>query len=206
MHGKSSARRVGSKKGRAPKLLVSGFGPFPGAPENPTEALIRALADELAETFGASALRAVVLPTDYRRSWSALRRIYGGFDPDVVVHFGLSGRAKAVHIETTGVNAVDPKKPDASGSAPRSGRARRDGPEKLSATLPTGSILAALKRERIAAQLSENAGRYVCNATLYRSLHAAPASRRVGLIHVPPNLAPDALLAAARTILREACL
>jgi pyroglutamyl-peptidase len=188
------------------KLLVTGFGPFPGAPRNPTETLVEALANETPGSFGASALKAVVLPTEYERSWATLRGIYARFEPQVVVHFGLNGRAEAIHIETVGMNLIDPKKPDASGSAPRSGRARRGGPEKLSSTVPTGMILAALKRNRIPVQLSEDAGDYVCNATLYRSLHAAPAGRIVGFIHVPPDLAPDALLAAAHTILRTACV
>lgn len=134
-----------------------------------------------------------------------LRRAYQRFEPDVVVHFGLNGGAKAIHIETVGVNVIDLKKPDAAGSASRSGRVRRGGPERLSATLPTDSILAALKRGGIPAQLSDDAGDYVCNATLYRSLRAAPAGRVVGFIHVPPNLVPEALLGAARTILRTVC-
>jgi pyroglutamyl-peptidase len=193
------------KKAAAPSLLLTGFGPFPGAPENPTEALVRALAQETPESFGASAVKAVVLPTEYGRSWAILRRLCLRFEPNVVVHFGLGGIAKAIHIETVGVNMIDPKKQDASGGAPRSGFARRGGPERLSATLPAESILAALKRRRIPAQLSDDAGNYVCNATLYRSLHAAPAGRRVGLIHVPPTTAkgwsPARLLRAGRIIL-----
>src|SRR5687767_3213456 len=77
--------------GVGPKLLVTGFGPFPGAPENPTDPLVRALAQAPAERFRATAFRAVVLPTEYRRSWSILSRLYAGYAPDVVVHFGLSG-------------------------------------------------------------------------------------------------------------------
>ncbi len=38
-----------------PRLLITGFGPFPGAPENPTERLVKALAAEPAEAFGADA-------------------------------------------------------------------------------------------------------------------------------------------------------
>jgi pyroglutamyl-peptidase len=189
-----------------PKLLVTGFGPFPGAPENPTEALIKALAKEPADAVGAGTFKTVVLPTAYGRSWAKLRRTYARFEPDMVVHFGLHGGANAIHIETVGVNLIDPKKPDASGSTPTSGRVRRGGPERLSATLPADAILAALKRNRILAQLSDDAGDYVCNATLYRSLHAAPAGRTVGFIHVPPDLTPDALFAAARIILRAVWL
>jgi pyroglutamyl-peptidase len=189
---------------RPAKLLVTGFGPFPGAPENPTEALVDALAGER-PALGASDLKVVVLPTEYRRSWSRLRRLYATFEPDKVVHFGLSGSAKVIHVETTGVNIIDPTKPDASGTAPPMGRARRGGCEKFRATLPTEVIVAALRREGIAALLSDDAGTYVCNATLYRSLHAAPRGRRVGFIHVPHNLEPDKMLAAARIILRTIC-
>ena len=95
------------------RLLVTGFGPFPGAPENPTEALVQALAKEPPEAFGANALEAAVLPTDYRRSWTTLRRLYASFDPDVVVHFGLSARADAINVERVGRKRVAPEKPDA---------------------------------------------------------------------------------------------
>jgi len=190
-----------------PKLLVTGFGPFPGAPENPTERLVRALAEEPAQVFGASAFEALVLPTEYARSWAMLRRTYRRFDPDVVIHFGLSGRAKAIDVETVARNRVATDKPDSAGLAPRAGYVRRGGPETLPATVPTDAILAALKGKGIAAQVSEDAGDYVCNATLYRSLRAAPAGRRVGFIHVPQprrHFTGGDLLEAARIALLAA--
>jgi pyroglutamyl-peptidase len=170
-----------------PRLLATGFGPFPGAPENPTVALMAGLADLPAEALGASALRAVVLPTDYRRSWEVLSDLYAGFAPDVVVHFGLHLHAEAVHVERVGRNAVDPEKLDAAGYAPSDGRVHSSGPDLLHATLPVSGIVDALKEAGHAAMLSDDAGGYVCNATLYRSLHAAPLTRRVGFIHVPPE-------------------
>ncbi|MGH6926293.1 MAG: hypothetical protein ACRED5_21400 [Propylenella sp.] len=193
-------------KDRNPKLLVTGFGPFPGAPENPTEALVRALADEPAEAFGASALKAAVLPTDYRRSWQMLLRLFAGFRPDVVVHFGLAQKINAIHVERIGRNAVSPEKPDATGHALRSGRARRTGPEVLHSTLPVSAIVAALTEAGFPAALSDDAGDYVCNATLYRSLYAVPTTRRVGFVHVPPEgkagVTRGLLISAGRVVLR----
>jgi pyroglutamyl-peptidase len=190
------------------RLLVTGFGPFPGAPKNPTETLVRTLAKEAPEKFGASALRAVVFETDYRRSWAALRRLYSSFAPDVVVHFGLSAGIAAIHLECVGRNSVDPKKPDAAGYAPRSAVLSRDGPETLASTFPAKRIAAALKKAGFPAALSDDAGDYVCNATLYRSLFAAPPVRRVGFVHVPPEGAggftAERLVAAARVVLRAA--
>jgi pyroglutamyl-peptidase len=187
-------------------MLVTGFGPFPGAPENPTDALVRALAKEPAEAFGVGAFRAVVLKTDYLRSWAALRRLCSSFAPDVVVHFGLNARADALHIECVGRNCVDPAKVDAAGYAPVSGVVARGGADTLASTFPAAVIAAALSRAGFPATLSDHAGDYVCNAMLYRSLRAAPPTRRVGLVHVPAEnrLRPEQLLAAARVVLRAA--
>jgi pyroglutamyl-peptidase len=189
-----------------PKLLVTGFGPFPGAPENPTSALVEALAKELPEAFGASEFSSVVLPTEYRRSWSTLRSLYASFSPDIVVHFGLHSEAEAIHIECVGRNEVAAEKPDAIGYAPTSTRLLEKGPPTVAATFPSAAILAALKKAGFPATLSDDAGRYVCNATLYRSLIAAPAARRVGFVHVPPatHMTNERLATAAKIILKAA--
>ena len=204
------SRREGARDAHPPKLLVTGFGPFPGAPDNPSAGLIRTLADERPDAFGASAFRAVVLPTDYRRSWAAVRRLYAAFAPDVVVHFGLNGKAEAIMVERTARKCCSPDRADAAGFAPRSGLARRSGPETLAATFPVEEIVAALHEAGFPAALSHDAGGYVCNATLYRSLAAAPdGRRRVGFIHVPPmgrnGIDADRLSEAARIVLRTAC-
>jgi pyroglutamyl-peptidase len=170
-----------------PKVLATGFGPFPGTPENPTEALMRALGREPPEAFAARAFRAIVLPTEYRRSWAVLKGVYASFAPDVVVHFGLSARANGIAVERAGCRSCDPTKPEAVGYAPRAGWVAHSGADKLAATLPVDAIVAALRDEGFAADLSDDAGGYVCNATLYRSVSALPPTCRVGFIHVPPH-------------------
>jgi pyroglutamyl-peptidase len=191
-----------------PRLLVTGFGPFPGAPENPTERLIKALAGEAAEAFGASAFHAAVLRTEYRWSWAELERLTADLAPDIVVHFGLSEGIEAIHLECVGRNVVNPAKPDACGHAPSSSHLAEDGPDTLASTFPAEAILSALHGAGIPAALSDDAGDYVCNATLYRSLHAAPPTRRVGFVHVPPEgrggFTRERLADAARILLRAA--
>jgi pyroglutamyl-peptidase len=149
-----------------------------------------------------------VLPTDYRKSWAVLRRLYAHFDPDIVVHFGLSGSAEAIVLERLGRRRIAPDKPDAAGYAPRSGRASRSGPEHFAATLPIRDILPALLAAGFPAALSDDAGDYVCNATLYRSLLAAPPFRLVGFVHVPPigtaGFTSEKLCSAARRIIETA--
>ena len=178
-----------NRGGFAPKVLVTGFGPFPGAPENPTDPLVRALAAEPPEKLGAGALRAVVLPVDYRKSWPVLRRLYGSFAPDVIVHFGLSRNAQGLVVERRGCRRVRGDRPDAAGFAPPSGIVRRRGPDSLPASMPAEPVVAALRDAGFPAETSDEAGGYVCDATLYRSLHAAEGApdRLVGFIHIPPE-------------------
>ncbi len=140
---------------------------------------------EPASTFGAGALETAVLPTEFAGSWDMLRELYADFAPDIVVHFGLSLRAEAIHVERVGRNRADPDKPDAAGQMPSSGRVLGSGPDALPATLPVEEIVEKLGAAGVAAALSDDAGAYVCNATLYRSLHAN-AAPRVGFVHVPP--------------------
>jgi pyroglutamyl-peptidase len=192
---------------RGPRLLVTGFGPFPGAPENPTTPLVLALAGESAERFGASALRAVALPAEYRRSWARLRRLYASFAPEVVVHFGLSAKAEAINIERVARRRCSAEALDAAGLGPPRGVARRSGPDELRSTLPVEPMVAALTAAGFAAAASDDAGGYVCNATFYRSLAAALAGDRiVGFVHAPPEhiLSGTRLLEAATTALAVA--
>lgn len=185
-------------------MLVTGFGAFPGAPENPTAALVEALAGEMPGLLGAGALRTAVLPTEFVRSWSKLRSLYRRFDPDVVVHFGLSARTAEIRLETSARNCVAKGKVDAAGVAARRRHVSARGPGRLTVTLPTSELKAALSAAGFTAVISDDAGDYVCNAVLYRSLAASEGTaRRVGLVHVPPQdvLAADRLLIAARLIL-----
>jgi pyroglutamyl-peptidase len=191
------------------RLLVTGFGPFPGAPENPTERLIRALEAMPASAFGAAEFRAALLPTEYRRSAEILDRLRGEFIPDIIVHFGLNDRSDRLHIECTARNTVDPAKPDAADDAPAVAVLAADGPATLPATFPAAAILAALTDAGFPAALSDDAGAYVCNATLYRSLAAAPHAARIGFIHVPPEgqggYNAARLVEAATIALRTTC-
>jgi pyroglutamyl-peptidase len=164
--------------------------------------LIESLKNHPPESFGSKEFRAVVLATDYRRSWEKLRRLYRNFAPDVVVHFGLSSRARAITVETLARRACDRSKPDVAGYVPPTGQVMRSGPGTLPVTLPVTEIVAVLADAGFAATISGDAGGYVCNATLYRSLAVAHPDRRVGFVHVPPRrVLPSADLERAARIL-----
>jgi pyroglutamyl-peptidase len=125
-----------------------------------------------------------------------------------VVHFGLNGGAEAIAVETLARRRCSPDKPDVAGYAPPSGQARRSGPDILRATLPAPRVARALEAAGFPARLSDDAGDYVCNATLYRSLLVAPRGRMVGFVHVPAEgtngVTAAGLHGAARIVLAEA--
>jgi pyroglutamyl-peptidase len=63
-----------------------------------------------------------------------------------------------------------------------------DGPPAYFATLPLEAILAALTADGIPAYVSNTAGTYLCNQTMYTTLHALAQRRhpaRAGFIHLP---------------------
>ncbi len=51
------------------KILVCGFSSFPGAPHNPTEAMVRTLESDPRH---GEAFRAAVLPVEWETSWPRL--------------------------------------------------------------------------------------------------------------------------------------
>ena len=104
-----------------------------------------------------------------------MRGLNASFAPDVVVHFGLSGRAEAITIECVARRRIDPARPDAVGYAPPLGVARGSGPDIVRCDWPANEIAGLLTQAGFPAVISEDAGDYVCNATFYRSLRARHA-------------------------------
>jgi pyroglutamyl-peptidase len=123
----------------------------------------------------------------------------GRSDITAVVHLGLAGGRARIALEQVAVNAMDYSIPDNRGARPTGEPCVAGGPAAYFATLPLGPILAALTAEGIPAYVSYTAGTYLCNQTLYWTLHEisrrSPALR-AGFIHVP--LLPSMVAAHAR--------
>ncbi|MED5369944.1 MAG: hypothetical protein VX899_02925 [Myxococcota bacterium] len=152
-------------------ILVTGFSQFPGVPENPTEHL--ALALNGTEVEGQD-LVGVVLPVTYEGLSSRLTQLETRWRPELVVGLGVAVGSERPRIEILGVNEVAQTQ-DASGRiAPDLG----PGPRELRVGLPVEGI-----RQELGAELSRDAGRYLCNAWLYTALRdlQAPAL----FVHVP---------------------
>lgn len=189
-----------------PRVLLTGFGPFPGVPENPSGWLAETLA---ATTRGHGwEPHGAVLPTEWAAVAALAPRLQAELQPLVTIHFGVSARATGLRLERTAHNRAEPRA-DACGAKPDSQTVSRDGAARIETRLPVTALAAALRAQGHAARASQSCGRYLCNYLYYHSL--ARTERHGGdalFVHVPltraqgGTLHQDALLSAAEDTLR----
>src|SRR6202048_5600006 len=129
-------------------VLITGFGPFPGAPFNPTEIL----AGELTRRRLAPSSNVYRMSHVFRVSYEAVDRdlpeLIAGMRPDVLVMFGLAGRTKHVRIETRARNALARTTPDAAGALPAAATIAAGGPAKFYLRGPGPRPLLAARTRR----------------------------------------------------------
>src|SRR6185437_949942 len=134
-------------------ILVTGFGPFPGAPFNPTAPLVARLARLRRPALADVTIVPHVFATSYTAVDTGLRRLIAKHRPDALLMFGLAPRTRFIRIETRARNALA-LLPDAGGAQPR-GRAIAAGePHALTMPAPAGRLLAAVRVARLPAALS----------------------------------------------------
>ncbi len=176
-------------------ILLTGYNPYRNAPDfNPTGVLARELDGK---KVGAARIVGEQIPVAVEEAGPGLRRLLERVDPDAALAMGVAPGRPGLSVERVAVNVLDFRVPDNRGRRYRDRPIRRDGPAAYLSTLPIRPILAALRKEKIPAELSDTAGTYLCNFAMYTLLDgfatagkAAPA----GFIHVPQ--VPEASLAA----------
>lgn len=168
-----------------PKILVAGFGPFPGTPRNPSAALALRLAHSpRAARF--ARVTAAVLPTVYETIPPLLARLIEREQPDAVLMFGLAGSTPFLRIETRARNRASLFHADA--ARKKSAQTLVPGAaETLRVRAPVRHLLHAARGAGVQARLSADAGGYICNAALFHVLQAAhrkPAPL-AAFVHIP---------------------
>ena len=149
--------------------LVTGFEPLDGARLSPSWEAVRLLPVELALAHGVLIVHRERLPATFEGARGRVRKLIAVLRPDIVVHVGSDAGVRAVRLETT---ARIP-----GGPAPRY------------ATWSASTLAGRLRAAGHAVEVSDDAGLYVCNATLYAALEALEAGGRTsvltGFVHVP---------------------
>lgn len=169
------------------KVLVAGFGPFPGAPRNPSGDLALALGRMQRPGLAEVKIRTHIFPTVYAAVAKELPRLLAKYDPDAVLIFGLAGGSDRVRIETRAVNVASQIYPDAARHTPSSRKLYPKAPAELFVRPEVRRLIAAARSGGVSARLSWDAGRYVCNASLFCCLDKSRRKRRplVTFIHIP---------------------
>lgn len=168
------------------KVLLLGFGPFPGAPLNPSAVLVRSLARRRRPALADVVRTSHVLATAYMAVDRDLPKLFAQ-EPDIVLMFGLAARRRHLCVETRARNAISVLFPDARGHRPDTSRIVPGGPAALRGTAPFPALLAALRRSHMPARLSRDAGRYLCNYAYWRALERGSGLKPlVQFIHIPP--------------------
>jgi len=185
-----------------PRVLLTGFGPFPGVAENPSGWLAETLA--AGEPAHDAELHGHVLPTEWDAVAALAPNLHASLQPRVMIHFGVSERARSLRIERSAHNQAAHRH-DARGRLPVAPAISPAGAARLDTGLPVAEIAAHLRAQGFAASASPSCGRYLCNFLYYRSLEWAKAQGCDALfVHVPLThaqggpFADDALLDAAQ--------
>lgn len=186
-----SWRPDGALRNPRTTVLLTAFGPFPGVPVNATMRLVPELAERAALAFPDVRFVTELLATEWLAAPRRMAAVIAELKPDLILHFGVSSRARGFEVEQRAHNACR-SMPDAAGFFPRAETLSDGGAKVLRTSLPVPHLVLALKRRGIPAYASRDAGAYLCNAVLYHSLQIA-AERlrdcRVGFVHVPASLA-----------------
>jgi pyroglutamyl-peptidase len=170
------------------RVLITGFGPFPGAPHNPTQPLVARLTRLRRPAFGDVELSSHIFPVTYAAVDRELPLALQRYRPHALLMFGLASRTPYLRIETRARNAVTMLWPDAAQTRVRKGSiadgadAQRFGPH-------TAKLLRAAKATGLDARASRDAGSYLCNYLSWRAIETAGADtgpRLAAFVHIPP--------------------
>ena len=169
------------------RVLITGFGPFPGAPYNPTPPLVARLLRLRRPALGDVEMVGHIFHVTYATVDRELPELIARHRPHAILMFGLADRTAHVRIETRARNAVTTRFPDADRNRARKGSiaggagARMFGPH-------TAKLLRAAEGSGVDARPSRDAGSYLCNYLSWRAIeatHGSDGPRLAAFVHVP---------------------
>lgn len=173
------------------RIAVAGFGPFPGVRRNPSAEIVRAIAKSQRIRATGALLDTTVFPTAYGAAKHELEKLLAN-SPDAIVLFGVAARTKHIRVETLARNRASLFYPDSVRFVPAEPKLVRDGAPRLHVRGPATRLRAAIRETGAEAELSINAGSYLCNAVFYQAL-AATAGRKPApltfFVHIPSPMA-----------------
>jgi pyroglutamyl-peptidase len=168
------------------RILLTGFGPFPGAPYNPTQPLVARLRQLRRPALDDVEIASHIFPVTYAAVDRQLPEVLATVKPDALLMFGLAARTSYLRVETRARNAVTMLWPDAANT--RSSKRGIEGQADAMMFGPhTARLLRAARLTGIDARASRDAGAYLCNYLSWRAIEHARADgpKLAAFIHIP---------------------
>ena len=170
------------------RILITGFGPFPGAPVNPTERIVAGILRARRPNLAAHEIATHVFATSYAAVDRDLPALLKKHRPDILIMFGLAARTKHLRIEMLARNRRSALHPDQEGVVASSLAIENGELSAARGRAPFARLLGAARENGIHARLSRDAGRYLCNYVYWRALEATTKKdgpKIVLFVHVP---------------------
>ena len=186
------------------RILVTGFGPFPGAPYNPTMPLVERLLRLRRPAFDDIELSSHIFHVTYATVDRELPQLLAKKLPHALLMFGLADRTAHLRIETRARNAVTTIFPDADGTRVGKGSIAGDCDAQMFGP-HTAKLLRAALSTGIDARASRDAGAYLCNYLSWRAIEATRSEngpRLAAFVHIP-LLARDGAARPGRITLED---
>ena len=167
-------------------LIITGFDPFAGGTVNPAwEAVSR-----LPDVIGDYRLTKLQIPTIFGTAAGTVLAAAQADPADAILCVGLAAARDAVTPERIAVNIRDARAKetrDNAGYLAQGEPCSAEGPAAYFSTAPVEEMALSIRNAGLRSAVSNTAGTFVCNDTMYLLLHEyAQSAVTVGFIHVPP--------------------
>ncbi|WP_158735876.1 peptidase C15 [Alteribacillus sp. YIM 98480] len=171
------------------KILVVGFEAFGDMNSNPTERLMEDLA---LMHFEEANVFTKLLPVNYDECVQQAVTAIETFEPDVFLASGVFPGRTSISLERISINMKDTSTEspfsDNRGIKPMEQKIHEDGPDGIFTTLPNRHLVNRLLECDIPSYISNTAGTFICNNTLYGVLHYINQNSlpiKAGFVHFP---------------------
>lgn len=177
------------------RILITGFGAFPGVAANASAGFSRAVAETLLTQIATRSgqpidVHCAELRVDWHTIHTQIAALYEQVQPALAIHIGVCTSANGLVVERQAHNACALEQ-DATGHLPLSEQLARDSNAVLKTHLPVNDLVANVADGSVELSVSDDAGRYLCNAAYYTSLVQTAQQAQPGdavFIHIPSDL------------------
>jgi pyroglutamyl-peptidase len=162
-------------------VLVTGFEPYGGGRINPSLEVVRHLdGTEVASV----PVVGRALPVAFRGLEQRVRALLTEIDPLAILNLGLWPGEATIRLERVALNLADFEIPDNASEMVHDMPLDAEAPTAIPTRLPLRAIERALLEAGIPVRLSNTAGTFLCNATMYMFLRQT-VGVPCGFVHLP---------------------